>query len=164
MTIKKLFRQIVFILILSSILGFSINFHLVKNYFQGEFRRAFLRSEEYPSIRFISLAEAEELFSRGVALFIDTRSEEIFQKGHILGARNIPFVERKEEKVLDLLSFPLEKTLVVYCDGSDCQSSVELAKLLHKKDFKDIRIFFGGWLEWVSEGLPVDSRSEDASK
>lgn len=160
MKIKKLFQQAASIVVLSFIIGFGVNFSLVKKYFQGEFRHAFILSEEYPSIKFIFLAEAEELFSRGEALFIDTRSEEDFQAGHIFGARNIPFVEHEEEKVLNLLPFPLDKALVVYCDGSECQSSVELAKFLHAHDFRDIRVFFGGWVEWVREGLPVDSGSE----
>ena len=163
-TTKKLIQQVASIVILSFIIGFGVNFSLIKKYFQGEFRHAFFLSEEYPLIRFISLAEAEELFSRGEALFIDTRSEKDFQAGHIFGAKNIPFVEHEEEKVLNLLSFPLEKTLVVYCDGSECQSSVELAKFLHKHDFRDIRVFFGGWVEWVRGGLPVDSGSEDGSQ
>jgi len=160
MKIKKLFQKAASIVVLSFIIGFGVNFSLVKKYFQGEFRHAFILSEEFPSIKFISLAEAEELFSRGEALFIDTRSEEDFRAGHIFGARSIPFVEHEEEKVLNLLPFPLDKTLVVYCDGSECQSSVELAKFLHKKDFRDIRVFFGGWVEWVREGLPVDSGTE----
>ena len=160
MKIKKLFQHAASIVILSFIIGFGVNFSLVKKYFQGEFRHAFMLSEEYPSIKFISLAEAEELFSKGEALFIDTRSEEDFQAGHIFGARNIPFVEHEEVKVLDVLPFPLDKTLVVYCDGSECQSSVELGKFLHKSDFRDIRVFFGGWVEWVREGLPVDSGTE----
>lgn len=164
MNIKKLFRQVASIVVLSFIIGLGANFSLVKKYFQGEFRHAFIRSEEYPSIRFISLSEAEELFSRGEARFIDTRSEKDFLAGRILGAKNIPFVEYKQEKVSNLLSFPLDETLVVYCDGSECQSSVELAKLLHKKGFRDIRVFFGGWVEWVREGLPVDSGSEDDSQ
>jgi len=160
MRTKKFLQQTASIVIFSFIIGFGVNFSLVKKYFRGEFRHAFILSEEYPSVKFISLAEAEDLFSKGEALFIDTRSEEDFKAGHIFGARNIPFEERDEEKVLNLLPSLLDKTLVLYCDGSECQSSVELAKFLHKHDFKDIRVFFGGWVEWVREGLPVDSGSE----
>lgn len=164
MKTKKLLQQTTLIVVLSFIIGFGVNFALVIKYFQGEFRHAFLRSEEYPSIRFISLAEAETLFSRREALFIDTRSEEDFQGGHIFGAKNIPFVEHEKEKVLNLLSFPFDKTIVAYCDGSECQSSVELAKLLHKRGYEDIRVFFGGWVEWMKEGLPVASGKENDSQ
>jgi len=158
MALKRLVQQIVFILILSSIIGLGANFSLIKKYIQGEFRHTFLSSEEYPSIAFITFEEAEELFSKGEALFIDSRPEEAFQEGHILGATNIPFEEQKEE-TLNLLSLALEETLVVYCDGSECRSSVELAKLLHEKGFKDIKVFFGGWIEWKKEGVPVSSEN-----
>ncbi len=157
MTLKRLVQQIALILFLSLIIGLGINFSLIKKYFQGEFEHGFFSSEEYPSITFITIQEAEGLFSEGEALFIDSRTKEAFQAGHILGAVSIPFEERKEEDALNLLSFPPEGTLVVYCDGSECNSSLELAKLFHKKGFKDIRVFFGGWVEWVREGLPVSS-------
>ncbi len=151
---KKLLKEILLILILSSILGFGWNFSLIKKYFQGEYRHAFLSKEEYPSIAFITLAEAEDLFSQGEALFIDSRSEKDFKSGHIPGAVNIPAVEEKGG-ALSSFSFPKERTLVVYCDGSECQSSVFLAKLLHQKGLVNIKVFFGGWVEWIREGLPV---------
>ncbi|MCK4647147.1 MAG: rhodanese-like domain-containing protein [Candidatus Aminicenantes bacterium] len=157
---EKLFQQIVFILILSSILGLGANFPLVEKYFQGEFQHGFLSLEEYPSITFITLLEAQELFLKGEALFIDSRNEEAFKTGHILKAKNIPFVKYKEKGFMKLLSHPLEETLVVYCDGSECQTSEELAKLLHKKGFEDIRIFFGGWTEWMKKRLPVSKESD----
>ena len=159
---KRLIQQIVLIVALSSIIGLGANFPLIKTYLQGEFRYSFLSSEEYTSIRFITLSEAEELFSKGEALFIDSRPEEAFQEGHILGAMNIPFEEQKEGEAFSWLSLPLEGTLVVYCGGSECKSSVELAKVLHRKGFKDTRVFFGGWIEWRWAGLPVSS--EDDSK
>jgi rhodanese-related sulfurtransferase len=155
MALKKLIRQIVLILFASLIIGLGINFSLIRKYFQGEFRHGFISSEEYPSITFITLQEAEGLFSVGGALFIDSRPEEAFQAGHILGAENIPFEERKAEDVFDLPSLLTEGIVVIYCDGSECNSSLELAKVLHQKGLKDIRVFFGGWVEWVREGLPV---------
>jgi len=73
---------------------------------------------------------------------------------------NIPFEEYKKEKALDLIFLPPEGTVVVYCDGSECNSSLELAKVLHQKGLLDIKIFFGGWVEWTKEGLPVSSEND----
>jgi hypothetical protein len=114
MALKKLIRQIVLILFASLIIGLGINFSLIRKYFQGEFRHGFISSEEYPSITFITLQEAEGLFSVGGALFIDSRPEEAFQAGHILGAENIPFEERKAEDVFDLPSLLTEGIVVIY--------------------------------------------------
>ena len=160
MTPKRIFYQVGFILACGCILGLVANFPLIEKYLRGEYRYGFLSLEKYSSITFISLAEAEELFATQKALFIDSRSREDYRAGHILQARNIPFETSKERKDLNVPSLPLEGTLVVYCDGSECQSSVELAKRLHERDFKDIRVFFDGWAEWVREGLPI-SREND---
>jgi rhodanese-related sulfurtransferase len=157
MALKKLFLQIALILFLGLIIGLGINFSLIQKYFLGDFRFGFISLDEYSSVMFITLGEAEELFLEREALFIDSRPKEAFKAGHIMGAVNIPFEEYKKEKALDLIFLPPEGTVVIYCDGSECNSSVELAKVLHQKGLLDIRIFFGGWVEWTGEGLPVSS-------
>lgn len=160
MVLRKLFQQIAFILILGSIIGIGANFHLIKKYFQGEFRQSFFSSEKFPSITFITLAEAEELFAAQDAIFIDSRLERDYLVGHILGALNIPFEQREEKDILDQLDFPHGETLVVYCEGSECHSSVELAKILDAQGFKSIKVFFEGWAEWVQAGLPVSIKND----
>jgi len=157
---KKIIQQIVLIFVLSSMMGIGVNFSLIKKYINGEFRQGFLSPEQYPAITFITLGEAEELFTKGEALFIDSRNREAFHAGHIMGAKNIPFEENKEGSALNLSAIPFSKILVVYCDGDECQSSVELAKFLHEQDFEDIKVFFGGWAEWAKEGLPVSSEDD----
>jgi len=160
MALKRLLLQIALILFLSLIIGLGINFSLIKKYFLGDFRFGFISLEEYSSITFITLGEAEGLFSEGEALFIDSRPKEAFRTGHILGAVNIPFEEYKKEEALDLIFLPPEGTIVIYCDGSECNSSLELAKVLHRKGLIDIKIFFGGCVEWVREGLPASSEND----
>ncbi len=157
---KKLLTHIGFIMALSVLLGFGTNIRLIKQFLGGEFQYGFISSEEYPSISFIMLPEAEELFSMNETLFIDSRIADAFKAGHIYGAVNIPFEDKMDTILLEELSVPKEKSLVVYCDGSQCQSSVALARLLHDQGFTNIRIFFGGWKEWQMEGLPVE-KSDD---
>ncbi len=152
-------KKTAFILALSVVCGLGFNYSLIKKYCRGEFEHGFFHFKDYPSLVFISLGEAEELFLKGEALFIDSREKEAFREGHIPGARNIPFEAHGEES----LPFPgllLERTLVVYCDGSECQSSVELARTLHRQGFKDLRVFFGGWAEWLEAGLPAATEND----
>ena len=160
LSLKKMIQRMALIVIFSSIIGLGANVSLIKKFFNGEYQYGFFSLEEYSSIVFITLGEAEELFATGSALFIDSRATEDFKEGHIFGAVNIPFVEKKNKEELNMESYPLEGIYVVYCDASECHSSVELAKRLHEKGFQDIRIFFGGWEEWVREGLPV-SKEDD---
>lgn len=157
---KRLLQQVLFILILSSIIGLGANFHLIKKYLQREFRQSFLSSEKFPAITFISLPEAEELFVSKEAIFIDSRPKADYWEGHILGALSIPFEQQKDKEALVELGLLPDKSLVVYCDGGACQSSVELAKSLAAYGFKSIKVFFGGWVEWVQAGLPI-SKEDD---
>ena len=72
---KKVFRQVVFIVFLSTVLGLCLNFSLINRYFQAEFTQNFLSAEEYPSITFIDIFEAKEYFAYGEADIIDNREE-----------------------------------------------------------------------------------------
>jgi rhodanese-related sulfurtransferase len=159
MRLKKLIVHVFIVLGLSLLIGISANLSLINQYRQGEFRESFLSSEDFPAIQFIGVFEAEILFVEQNAVFLDSRIEEKYLEGHILGALNIPF-ESGESIGEEQLSFPQDKTLVVYCDGNECQSSVLLAKVLAQRGFEDIRVFFGGWIEWVAAGLPQSERND----
>lgn len=103
----------------------------------------------------IDLAEAQSLFESGTALFIDARHEYDYRLGHIKGAVNIPLkdFDQHRERLAEL---PKDKVLVTYCDGAECNSSIELAAKLHQAGFSGVRIFFGGWQEWTSAQLPSE--------
>lgn len=159
MRMKKLIFQVGIILCLSFVIGISANLSLIKQYRKGDFSQSFLSHEDFPSIQFIGIFEAEDFFAGGNAVFLDSRAEEKYLEGHILGAVNIPF-EGGERIVEEQLPFPREATLIVYCDGNECQSSVLLAKVLAEFGFEDIRVFFGGWAEWVAAGLPLSERND----
>jgi rhodanese-related sulfurtransferase len=159
MRMKELIFQIGIILCLSFVIGISANLSLIKQYRKGDFSQSFLSPEDFPSIQFIGISEAEHLFVGGNAVFLDSRAEEKYLEGHILGAVNIPF-EDGERIVEEQLPFPRETTLIVYCDGNECQSSVLLAKVLAEFGFEDIRVFFGGWAEWVAAELPLSERND----
>jgi rhodanese-related sulfurtransferase len=162
MKAKRLVREIGLIVLVSSFVGAAVNFPLVRRFFAGEFRQAFIDEEKYAGLRFITLAEAADLFARGLAVFIDSRTRTDFASGHIPGALSLPQDEAKDTSGLREridqapASLSPERTLVVYCEAEDCQTSLALAKLIHGQGFRDIRILMGGWAEWSAAGLPVE--------
>lgn len=168
MAVQKTAREILLIFVLSTILGAAVNFPLLRRFVSGEFRQGFVDPREYSGIRFIALAETEDLFTQrrqgaDGLLFIDSRSPGDFAAGHIPGALNVPLerVQRsgKKEAAPDwsaMLGFPGGQTLVIYCEGGDCQASISLAKIIHDRGYQDIRIFAGGWVEWSAAGLPEE--------
>jgi rhodanese-related sulfurtransferase len=162
---RRLIREILFIIALSVVLGAVVNFPLLRRFAAGEFRQGFIDTRAYAGIRFITLAETEDLFALRTEgaeglLFIDSRGRDDFAAGHIPGALSIPLEKiqrsRKTFPGLVTLDFPGGQTLVVYCEGGDCQTSISLAKIIHDKGYKDIRIFTGGWDEWHAAGLPEE--------
>jgi len=142
---------------LSVLLAAAVHFPLVKRFARGEFRETFLSEAEYPGIRLITLKEGEDLWAAGEAVVFDARAERLFRESHVPRARNLPATESKLKIPPDLLELPRERTLVVYCEGGDCQSSLALAKRLHDEGFKDIRVMTGGWAEWIKAGLPAET-------
>jgi len=153
---------------LGCLLGAAVHFSLLRRFAAGEFRQGLLDRRAYAGIRFITLAETEDLFARKMQgeqglLFIDSRGREGFAAGHIPGALSVPLEEvelaRKmapQSERAGALDFPAAQTLVVYCEGGDCQTSISLAKIIHEKGYQDIRIFAGGWAEWDAAGLPEE--------
>ncbi len=162
MEARRIVREIGLIIIAGVILGALVNLSLLRRFFAGEFSQAFVDREKYSGLRFITLAEAGDLFAAGLAVFIDSRTRTDFASGHIPGALSLPLDEVKDTaKVRESLSqgpifLSPERTLVVYCEGGDCQTSIALAKLIHGQGFRDIRILMGGWAEWTAAGLPVE--------
>ncbi|PJA54835.1 MAG: rhodanese, partial [Candidatus Marinimicrobia bacterium CG_4_9_14_3_um_filter_48_9] len=99
-----------------------------------------------------------ELFQGKSAIIIDARDLEAYESGHITGAWNIPyhkFLDRLE--LLDPL--PLDTLIITYCDGENCNASIELANALVSMGFSNIRYYFGGWNAWLKDNYPITSGS-----
>jgi rhodanese-related sulfurtransferase len=104
----------------------------------------------------IPMAEAWEKHEKGAVLFIDARSPEDFQAGHIKGAVNLP--NQAFDEVFPELVEEIEKWghLVTYCDGRDCVLGHALAEKLYQLGFKNVSYLVNGWTSWRERGLPTE--------
>jgi rhodanese-related sulfurtransferase len=152
----KIIRQALVIGALGVLLGAAVNLSLVKRFARGEFRETFFSQADNPGVRLITLQEAEDLWAAATAVFFDARGAGPYGQGHVPRARNLPEAESRQNFPADVLELARERTLVVYCEGGDCQSSLLLAKRFHDEGFKDIRVMTGGWEEWKKAGLPEE--------
>ena len=59
------------------------------------------------------------------------------------------------KSVLDNISF--DTPIVAYCDGKDCDLSIHLGDKIFNMGYKQVYIFFGGWIDWQMAGYPTDS-------
>ena len=110
---------------------------------------------------FISLDDAVAIFQKSGIVFIDARDPEDFDYGHITRSINIPFdyLDDYWEGIIDNLDQDI--TYVIYCSGTDCESSLFLGRYLAEKGFSDLHVFFGGWQEWIDSSLPITVNSGD---
>jgi rhodanese-related sulfurtransferase len=104
---------------------------------------------------FLTLDDARKLYASRQAVFIDARNPRDYSMGHISGAINLPLHDlRRDDPLLSALR--KDQLLVVYCDGEECSSSVELTKVLYESGFSQVKVFFGGWNDWHSNNLPIE--------
>ena len=155
---KRAVRESGLILCTAVLLGFSYTYVTGKGFFGSERASATIGLTKHgPGPSPISLAEARMLFETKGAVFVDSRHPFDFQRGHIPSAINIPLSELESYRTT-VAALPRDSVIVVYCDGSECNSSIELAAKLYEAGLGGVRIFFGGWQEWTANHLPTESR------
>jgi rhodanese-related sulfurtransferase len=104
----------------------------------------------------ITLSEAMMEFQSSNTIFLDARLEFDYKQGHIKGALNLPYEEFDEFYPKIAPKIPKDKTILAYCDGTECELSLLLARVLRDEGYQHLKVFFGGWAEWEKAGLPID--------
>lgn len=115
----------------------------------------------------VFLPEVRELAADGSSgvTILDARGREDYDAAHIPGALHLP-----PEEIDDLLpSLPIALTpdapLLVYCSSLSCDDALTLALALRERAFTNVRLYSGGFDEWVAYDSPTESAaaSEGAS-
>jgi rhodanese-related sulfurtransferase/uncharacterized membrane protein YphA (DoxX/SURF4 family) len=102
----------------------------------------------------IPLAEAQNRFQAGSAVFVDVRPPEQYQEGHIRGAINLPMADFDRIADKMVVDYPEDTIFVTYCDGEDCALAAEVALKLKKIGFENVRVLHDGWNVWKNLHLP----------
>lgn len=97
----------------------------------------------------ISAKMLDYYVDRRDTLIIDLRDREEFARSHVKGAVNIPYSEIDEHT-----RFPLEKTLVLYCDRGG--ASLLLARQLARKGYRTKSVI-GGFEAYRGRNLVISS-------
>ncbi len=116
-------------------------------------------SEKQDDITYVSLEVLQNIIhSKSKILLIDGRSESAYHRGHIPGAVNIPYIQRDYFFRQLLADVARETLIIVYCSGKNCNISVKLARSLSGEfGFIHVRVFEGGWEEWVKGKNPIQT-------
>jgi rhodanese-related sulfurtransferase len=148
-------REAGFILLTACVLGFSYTATFKKGIFAESNLNSPARAPASANqLPMINLAEATGLFDAGQTVFIDARHEFDYKLGHIKGAVNIPLKDYEAYRD-SLAAYSKDKSMVAYCDGAECNSSIELSAKLLAAGYTNVKIFYGGWKEWTGGKLPT---------
>ena len=105
----------------------------------------------------ISLDYAMMKFQSKNTIFLDARYPEDFRAGHVQGAINLPYEEYEDHAPQVLPNLPKDEEIIAYCDGTECETSLLLARELIELGYQDVKVFFGGWQEWRDAGLSIET-------
>ncbi len=153
-------RQIILISVVSTCTGLFANAIRWDSNNDGEPNRLALITPPKPELaanEIISLDDARTLWETqmGIAFFLDARGPEDYRRGHIAMAHNLP-AHDFEEHLPAIQPFLMPDTpIVVYCDGTECDTSHQVAKKLTALGFNNVRILVNGWTVWNKAGLPA---------
>jgi rhodanese-related sulfurtransferase len=104
----------------------------------------------------ISLIEAKNLFLQKTAIIIDARPNNDYEKGHIRGARSLPWHEADQKFMEVTKDISVDTPIITYCDGETCELSHNLANFLLELGFSNVRVLVNGWTKWQNADLPID--------
>jgi rhodanese-related sulfurtransferase len=120
---------------------------------------------QLPGVTVVSAKEVLTLQQQGVPV-VDVRTAKEFNERRIRGATSIPYVEKSLKDVafdaaLDEWKgseqLDRNRPAIFHCNGAECWKSYKAAKVALGKGFKTVYWFRGGFPEWESNGLPVES-------
>jgi rhodanese-related sulfurtransferase len=84
-------------------------------------------------------------------VLLDTRSPDLYAKGHVPEAINLPHAKIVEAK---LRTYPGDTLFVVYCAGPHCNGAHRAAWRLAKLG-RPVKLMIGGVMGWRDEGLDL---------
>ncbi|KKD00082.1 MULTISPECIES: rhodanese-like domain-containing protein [Photobacterium] len=96
--------------------------------------------------------QATILVNREDGVFVDIRSKDEFQRGHIAGALHILPSEIKAENFGQLEKYKSAPIIVVCKTGQTAQES---ASLLHKAGYAKVSLLKDGLISWNEANLPL---------
>ena len=109
----------------------------------------------------ISLQAARWFFDQQGVVFLDARSHREYVIGHIPRAINLSISNFEEQKTV-LLNIPLSATIIVYCSGATCQSSLKIAKWTkdYLGDHRNVYVFMEGFPAWEKAKFPIEKSNQ----
>lgn len=113
----------------------------------------------------IDTAKRFHQYAKDFTLWIDARSPDLFEQGHVEGAM-LCYINDKNTYLPDIEAKIAELqplSLIIYCKGADCTDSHHLAEDLFGMGYENIFVYKDGYGKWLEAGLPVGGADANAT-
>jgi len=113
-------------------------------------------AEEHSAV--ITLAECMQFIEKQDGVLVDTRPPDIYRRGHLPGAVNLPLddFEAGYERLRTLLELDWSQRIVTYCTSLTCEDSEKMREKLVEKGFSRVAVFKEGYAAWWKAKLPLE--------
>ena len=106
----------------------------------------------------VGLPEFRAAVEGKTALILDARPSDFYARGHVPGALNLSRDDFAHDyRRLAPMLKENTKPIIVYCSGGECHDSKLVANALLSLGSADVSVYHGGWDEWSTSNLPVET-------
>jgi putative oxidoreductase len=145
------------------ILGLSLVLALVFNLYNDNQIPLIASIGDLTGVQEVPLKQAEELYKKKEAIFVDARKANFYDQDHIKGALNLPLVFfdlqfPMFQFMLEQEKVPQTEPLFVYGGTMSRRFDLELARLLKDKDYK-VMVLKGDYGAW-NRAFPLEGQEK----
>jgi rhodanese-related sulfurtransferase len=104
----------------------------------------------------VRLPEVREIIASKSMVPVDGRSQTDFENGHLPGAFSLSVADFDKRFPEFAARYPKDGAYLIYCGSGQCGLSRQLAALLQKKGYHQIKLYAAGYNDWFLSGNPVE--------
>ena len=109
-----------------------------------------------PALGRVGFDQARRIVEQQAAIVLDARQTETFVRGHIPGARSVPWSAAATHLAEMRPPLKAEQKILVYCSSEQCGAALVVGRLLRRRGFKDVAIFVGWFDVWQRSGGRIE--------
>ena len=104
----------------------------------------------------VQLQGVREIISSKSMVPVDGRSEADYENGHLPGAFSLSAANFDKRFPQFSAQHPKEGAYLIYCGSGQCGLSRQLASLLQKKGYHQLKLYSAGYNDWFLAGNPIE--------
>ena len=112
----------------------------------------------------VRLQDVREIAASKSMVPLDGRSEADYENGHLPGAYSLSVTDFNKRFPEFSARYPKEGAYLIYCGSGQCGLSRQLASLLQKQGYHQLKIYTAGYNDWFLSGNPVEKGKGSSHK